>query len=93
MLKKIKAIWAILTGNSLVGFLSVGVTADKSKNFLLFTASRAEAGKEPNWDETIIVPENTIAYIPKLTEGRIENPKEYIERMKREKAAREDRRF
>jgi hypothetical protein len=79
MWKKIKVIWGILTGNMTVGYLSTGRLPDGRVD-IMFTSYRPKPGRKVDYDKTIIIPECTIAYIPRLTEGRTETPEEYLRR-------------
>lgn len=80
-MRKIKTIWGILTGNLMTGYLSIGFLPDGRADLLVSTY-KAKEGRKTDYDKCVILPTNSIVYIPTFTEGRIENPEEWLARTK-----------
>src|SRR4030042_4723759 len=81
MKRKFKVIWGILTGNLITGYLSVGILPSGRFDIILSTYKAKEGGKA-DYTKSVILPPNTIVFVPKLTEGRIETPDEWLLRTK-----------
>jgi len=79
MRRKFKTIWGILTGNLLTGYISVGLLPDGRADIIL-SSYKVKGKRKVDYSRSVILPTNTIIYIPKLTEGRIETPDEWIKR-------------
>lgn len=81
MKRKIKTIWGILTGNMMTGYLSVGITP-QGRYDIICSSYKAKEERKVDYTKSVILPPNTIVFIPRLTEGRIETPDEWLARTK-----------
>lgn len=81
MKQKIKTIWGVLTGNLITGYLTIGVLPD-GKRDLIVSSYKPKEGDKVNYEKSIILPQGTVVFIPKLTEGKIETPDEWLRRNK-----------
>lgn len=79
MWKRVKALWGVLTGNMVVGYLSIGSLPNGNIN-IIFSSYKPRYGEKVDYSKSIILPEGSIVYMPTLTEGRIETPEEWKKR-------------
>ena len=78
-MKNLKIIWGILTGNMVTGYISIGTTPE-GRSDIMVSSYKAMDGMKADYSKTVIIPTNTIVFIPRLTEGKVETPDEYNSR-------------